>query len=435
MHDRLSKLSDDRLSAFLKTVATQHFEVKLINKNKSIENSFECLNLVLGENFKVIMRTNRETVIIEKALNQIFNNVGMSMSKVFNVWRENKNILAMQSAMSNEKKKNVLNILNKFMSQQEKSKIPMAVKKFEKNYKMTKLMRDILTKICQCKAGKVPLAFMVWKSLPNPGAKKIKQKASKFESSLARLHFKKLKGTYEKFRNEQYDGNVKKKQAINKLIMVTMSDNNRFFNKWRKTASEAAITEKMIGLTQSFEHCSACIKQHNYLFENPTQDLLRKEAAIKQLVRNNSLQLSNLLQIWRFNIKDEKCYLMEKALQRFSPSEVNARNLRGSFDRIKKKADMEILRAYINSLWKWKMSNVEANYYAKFIKVFRESEELLILSNIFNRKKYEHLHNGFRAILSEGVERQQRKYQITEKYLTRKLSNYFQRFKLNACFE
>ena len=59
---------------------------------------------------------------------------------------------------------------------------------------------------------------------------------------------------------------------------------------------------------------------------------------------------------------------------------------------------------------------------------------MLILSNVFNKKHYEHLHNGFRAIAEEGAQRQRRKYQITEKYLTRKLSNYFQRFKLNACF-
>ena len=32
------------------------------------------------------------------------------------------------------------------------------------------------------------------------------------------------------------------------------------------------------------------------------------------------------------------------------------------------------MRAYINSLWKWKLSNLEANYYGKFIKVFKESE-------------------------------------------------------------
>ena len=97
---------------------------------------------------------------------------------------------------------------------------------------------------------------MIWKALPNPGSKKLKQKASKFESSLARLHFKKLKGTYEKFKGEQYDGNVKKKYAANKLILVTMSDSNRIFNKWRKTSHEGQITDKIISLSRFFQTCT-----------------------------------------------------------------------------------------------------------------------------------------------------------------------------------
>lgn len=35
----------------------------------------------------------------------------------------------------------------------------------------------------------------------------------------------------------------------------------------------------------------------------------------------------------------------------------------------------------------------------------------------------------------EGSDRYQRKYRIVEKYFMRKVSNYFQRFKINACFE
>lgn len=47
----------------------------------------------------------------------------------------------MQQAMTDEKKKTVLNVLNKFMDQQEKTKIPWAVKKFEKNFKSLKLRK------------------------------------------------------------------------------------------------------------------------------------------------------------------------------------------------------------------------------------------------------------------------------------------------------
>lgn len=43
------------------------------------------------------------------------------------------------------------------------------------------------------KSGKVPLLFMKWKALPNQNAKKGKGKAMRFESGIARMHFRRLK--------------------------------------------------------------------------------------------------------------------------------------------------------------------------------------------------------------------------------------------------
>lgn len=83
---------------------------------------------------------------------------------------------------------------------------------------------------------------MKWKSLPNPSAKKIKQKAMRFEGNLVRLITQRFKVTYEKFKDNNYEGNNKKKFAVNKLIVVTMSDSNRIFNKWRKINNESKIT-------------------------------------------------------------------------------------------------------------------------------------------------------------------------------------------------
>lgn len=44
------------------------------------------------------------------------------------------------------------------------------------------------------------------------------------------------------------------------------------------------------------------------------------------------------------------------------------------FRTLKKNREMNVLRNYINSLWRWKTSNIEAQYYTKFINIFRESE-------------------------------------------------------------
>ena len=50
-------------------------------------------------------------------------------------------------------------------------------------------------------------------------------------------------------------------------------------------------------------------------------------------------------------------------------------------------------------------------------------------------KKDENFHCAFRKIALQSLNRHQRKIGITEKYMMRKINNYFQRFKLNACFE
>lgn len=43
--------------------------------------------------------------------------------------------------MDETKKKNILNIINKMLQKQEKSQIPYAIEKFERNFKQTKLQK------------------------------------------------------------------------------------------------------------------------------------------------------------------------------------------------------------------------------------------------------------------------------------------------------
>ena len=79
---------------------------------------------------------------------------------------------------------------------------------------------------------------------------------------------------------------------------------------------------------------------------------------------------------------------------------------------ISKRHEMEILKGYINSLWKWKLSNIQASYYTKFINIFKESEEMIKLSNLINKKIYENTHYAFRNILSIGHAIKNRKREI-----------------------
>lgn len=155
-----------------------------------------------------------------------------------------------------------------------------------------------------CKAGKVPLAFMIWKSLPNPGLKKLKQKGMKFESGLVKMINKNLKLSYERFKDKSNEGNNKKKYAVRKLILVTMSDSNRYFNKWRKVSSEIKITEKMLALTKFFEQSTAVFTENMHLFDNFHQESEKRLKAVEIMNNNVRINLSWVLSHWRNTIKD-----------------------------------------------------------------------------------------------------------------------------------
>lgn len=116
-------------------------------------------------------------------------------------------------------------------------------------------------------------------------------------------------------------------------------------------------------------------------------------------------------------------------MRNFNPEDFNKRLLKIGWLMIAKKKDMQMMKGYINSLWKWKMSNIQANYYSKFIKIMKESEEMIKFSNLLNKKIYENIHHSFRSILSAGNQKTNRKREIVEKYLTRRFRNYFIAFK------
>lgn len=108
---------------------------------------------------------------------------------------------------------------------------------FNTNFRQTKLQKDILIKIINCKAGKVPILFMKWKALPSQTGKKYKMKAMKFQNVLEKAYIQRMKFVNNAYKVQSYDAVVKKQFAIKKLIQATLSDSNRIFNKWRKISN------------------------------------------------------------------------------------------------------------------------------------------------------------------------------------------------------
>lgn len=144
--------------------------------------------------------------------------------------------------MGNEKKKTILDIMNKFLQNGELMNLKKSIQKFHTNAKQTKIQKEILMKIISCKTGCVPILFMKWKALPSQTGKKYKLKAMKFEIALFRAWNARMKTSYQIFKNQTYDADVKKQYAIRKMIAATQSGTNRVFGKWRTINNESKIT-------------------------------------------------------------------------------------------------------------------------------------------------------------------------------------------------
>jgi peptidyl-tRNA hydrolase len=81
------------------------------------------------------------------------------------------------------------------------------------------------------------------------------------------LH-QKLRNTYDKLKDDNYQGNNKKQFACKKIYLSAMSDSERYFNKWRKINGESKITEKVTSLSKVFEYCDNIVRKNFLITDN-----------------------------------------------------------------------------------------------------------------------------------------------------------------------
>lgn len=75
---------------------------------------------------------------------------------------------------------------------------------------------------------------MIWKNLPKPQNKQLVAKASSFERKLFHFSQKILRTSLNRFKDDQYFGNDKKKQAIRTLVAKSCTGIEKYFDIWKK---------------------------------------------------------------------------------------------------------------------------------------------------------------------------------------------------------
>lgn len=127
-----------------------------------------------------------------------------------------------------------------------------------------------------------------------------------------------MKKTYEKFKDGQYEGTSKKRLAINKLFMATMSDSNRYFNKWRKSSHELKITDKMLALNRGFEVSLEVFRENFIILDRET--IYEQEAKLKSVVKifnNTETNYKLAFKIWRDAISQHRLDVLDRVFTKY----------------------------------------------------------------------------------------------------------------------
>ena len=81
----------------------------------------------------------------------------------------------------------MLKVLNELLVKKLNNKTLEALHRFNKNAKVANIKKRLCIRMLKTKTDKIPTLFNAWKNLPYQQAKKLKNKATKFERDLLNL--------------------------------------------------------------------------------------------------------------------------------------------------------------------------------------------------------------------------------------------------------
>jgi hypothetical protein len=147
-----------------------------------------------------------------------------------------------------------------------------------------------------------------------------------------------------------------------------------------------------------FKHCSEAL---SFMFRSHGQERAIKAKSARQLLACAQGRQQVALQRWRQHAVRHRAAAGATRLARAATEVTRALRqefLGQAFRRILEEGKMVTLRNYINSLWKWKITNNEQRHFSEMMRVFRESEDLICLSTLVNKRVCGMLALGFRHI-------------------------------------
>ena len=134
-------------------------KTRLLNECKLVSSVFASLNFAIRSVSDIAFGNNKDNIIKEKALLQLFKNLSANVGDCFKRWRELNNIEKLRERMNDQQKGSTLKVLNNLLNNGKSAQIRDAIHKFRLNRRITEIQRNFLKRLLMSKAGLVVVGF------------------------------------------------------------------------------------------------------------------------------------------------------------------------------------------------------------------------------------------------------------------------------------
>ena len=140
-----------------------------------------------------------------------------------------------------EQRRRGVEILLGALNNDKASRLKSVVDKFRHHARITDIQRRFLTRILNSRIGKVFKAYQLIKDLPDnrdlsPGVT--------FYNKLLAFALRNVRETFNKFKNEETEGTLRKRKAALLMINNSISSNKKSLDKWHNFAMTAKMYER-----------------------------------------------------------------------------------------------------------------------------------------------------------------------------------------------
>ncbi|CAD8124479.1 unnamed protein product [Paramecium sonneborni] len=319
----LQEVYDDALAikkrAVLLMIKTQESEQQRTldqwNKNVSLIREVEKCKIVinlfgfLGQHIKsniAPLKPDEESQKKERALLRLIGNFDSNLRYFFMKWYNDGKLEKLQGAMTDEKKKLLLEAISNFSKNNDFARLRAILAKFRRNSSITAVQDRFFAKLFATQFGGAIMAFQKWKNLPEPINTEQLKNARKFERTLDILFHSHLKVSFDPLKEDYMDAQNIKRMCLRKLFEKSMSAHKRLFLLWVQQNRQAKQIE-VCRLTTNMFVCLAQIVTANVqpIMQNP-REAQAKEKALHLIFQGQTENLSRAFFLWRNRAQQER---------------------------------------------------------------------------------------------------------------------------------